>query len=45
MKKLDTILDVLTNIGDELVSHGSDIYNIQLKGESIQDKLEQLVSC
>ena len=45
MKKLDTILDVLTNIGDELVSHGSDIYNIQLKGEAIQDKLEQLVSC
>lgn len=45
MKKLDTILDVLTNIGDELVLHGSDIHNIRLKSEAIQDKLEQLVSC
>ena len=41
MKKLDTILDVLTNIGDELASHGSDIYEIRLKSEAIQDKLEQ----
>ena len=45
MKKLDTVLDVLTNIGDELVLHGSDIHDIRLKSEAIQDKLEQLVSC
>lgn len=41
MKKLDTILDVLTNIRDELASHGSDIYDIRLKSEAIQDKREQ----
>ena len=40
-QKLDTILDVLTSIGDELASHGSDIYNIRWKSEAIQDKLEQ----
>ena len=45
MKKLDTVLDVLTNIRDELVLHGSDIHNIRLKSKAIQDKLEQLVSC
>ena len=41
LKKLYTIMNALSNIGDELASHGSDIFSIQLKSEALQEKLEQ----
>ena len=34
-------MNALSNIGDELASHGSDIFSIRLKSEALQEKLEQ----
>ena len=34
-------MNALSNIGDELASHGSDIFSIRLKSEVLQEKLEQ----
>ena len=43
MEQLVKIMKMLTNISDELSSHGSDIYEIRKKTLSLEDNFEHIM--